>query len=97
MQQIARVLEEVEDWEALAGWLDIRTTNIWQNCAYSPAVVAQCYRRKLVETYCSRLTSSDPYKVASGIAHKLENKMRIKNIAQTLRELKFESELLSNM
>lgn len=99
MQQIAGVLEEVEDWEALAGWLNIGTANIRQNCALT-ITVAQCCRRKLVKTYCDRLTSSDPYKAASGIAHELESKMRIKNIAQKLRELKFtsvESELLSYM
>ena len=90
MQQIAGLLEEVENWEALAGWLNIRTTNIKQNCALT-ITVAQCYRRKLVETYCSRLTSSDPYKAASSIAHELESKMRIRNIAQKLRELKFTS------
>ena len=103
VQQIAGVLEEVEDWEALAGWLNIRTINIKQNCAHS-ITVAQCYRRKLVDTYCSRLTSSDPYKAASSIAHELESRMRIKNIAQKLRGLKFtsvddsvDSELLSYM
>ena len=34
VQHIAGVLEEVEDWEALAGWLNIRTINIKQNCAH---------------------------------------------------------------
>lgn len=84
VEMISEVLEEVEDWEALAGWLDINSNMILQDCA-SPAI-ARCYRRKLVKIYIDRLTYDDKCVVASNIASALE-KMKMMRQARILQQL----------
>ena len=92
VQKIAAVLEELEDWEALAQWLDItRATinNINKNCGR-----AQCQWRELVKTYCDG-NGGDPRKAAVDIANILSSKMGKKKQAQILSRLEFTSELYS--
>ena len=70
VQEIAAVLEELEDWEALAGWLDIRMAtinNINKNCPSFGR--AQCQWRELVKTYCHGNAAGDPYRTAADIAN----------------------------
>lgn len=92
VQEIASVLEEVEDWKALAGWLDIeRATinNININC---PTIeLAQCTWRELVKTYCDKI-GGDPDRTAADIVFALDRKMHKRKQAQDLRQLKFTSE-----
>ena len=78
MQEIVKdlYLEDVEDWETLAGWLGVNANLIKENCATSTAL-GQCYRRELVKTYCDQ-RGSDPEGVKKDIRHVLESKMGIK-------------------
>ena len=92
VEKIIAVLEEVEDWEGLAGRLDINIITIRNNCGTSTDQ-ARCYRRQLVRTYCDRLPSGDPNKVATDFALILD-KMGKKSKAKKLRELSFGGELL---
>ena len=96
VQEIAAVLEEVEDWEALAGWLDIRIAtinNINKNCPSFDR--AQCQWRQLVRTYCDLDGAGDPYKTAADIAIVLDSKMDKKSQAQKLKQLEFTSEFMT--
>ena len=78
MQEIVKEfdLEDVEDWEALAGWLSVNAKLIRENCATSNAL-GQCYRRELVKTYCYQ-RGGDPEGVKKGIKYVLDSEMRIK-------------------
>ena len=87
VQKIAAALEEVVEWETLAGWLNINSHIIKSNCAYSTDEWAQCYRRKLVETYCKQQSSDDPRVVAIKLADKLEEDMGLKRQADRFRSL----------
>ena len=87
MQKIAVVLEDVRNWETLAGLLNINSHIIKTNCAPSTDEWAQCYRRKLVETYCEQQSSGDPRVVAIKLADKLEEDMGLKRQADKLRSL----------
>ena len=69
-------LEDVEDWETLAGWLSVNAKLIRENCATSTAL-GQCYRRELVKIYCHQ-RGGDLEGVKEDIRHVLESKMRIK-------------------
>ena len=92
---MAKVLEEVEDWEALAGWLDFNKAtinNINKNCPFLER--AQCQWRELVETYCNMNTAGDPYHTATDIADILDSKMGEKRQAQKLKELVFTGEFM---
>ena len=96
IQLIAEVLEELEDWEALAGWLNIRRSavnNINRNCASFQR--AQCQWRELVKTYCDMNTDDDPYKTVADIADLLDNKMGKKRHAQRLKQLVLTSEFMT--
>ena len=70
-------LEDVEDWEALASWLSVSTQPIRENCILTTTAVAQCHRRKVVDTYCD-LIGGDAQRVKADIRHVLESEMRIK-------------------
>ena len=86
MQKIATVLEDVKNWETLAGLLNINSHIIKTNCAPSTEL-AQCYRRMLVETYCDQQSSDDPRVVAIKLADKLEEDMALKRQADRFRSL----------
>lgn len=88
---IAKVLEDVKDWEVLASWLDVSDTIIAVACAAS-TTVAQCHRKMLVEAYCDKLQSGDPRKVVSDIAHVLKSEMGMLTLAVRLREFTFAEE-----
>ena len=93
VQEIAAVLEEVEDWKTLAGWLNIRKAtinNINKNCPSFE--LAQCTWRELVETYCDGDGGGNPYKTAADIAAILDRKMYKRNQSQQLKRLEFSSE-----
>lgn len=70
-------LEDVKDWEALAGWLNVSTQPIKENCIVTTTAVAQCHRRSLVATYCD-LIGGDAERVKADIRHVLQIEMRIK-------------------
>ena len=65
------VLTEVEDWEGVAGILEINTFAIVQGCRDS-LVVLKCRWRKVVQEYYDRQTSDNPCQVACDIARVLE-------------------------
>lgn len=91
--EIAAVLEELEDWEALADQLGIARatmTNIRMTCATFGR--AQCHQRLLVKTYCDMHADGDPHKTATDIANILSDRMGKKRQAK-LKELKIASEL----
>lgn len=86
------MLEEVEDWDALANWLNIKIAiinNIKKNCETFES--AQCKWRQLVRKCCDK-NDGDPYETAEAIAYKLESKMDKKTTARKLKELVFTSE-----
>lgn len=91
VEKIVEVLEVVEDWEGLAGRLNIDAHAIRTNCGTS-IDQAHCYRRRLVRIYCDKLTSGDPRQVAVDIALVLDVQMTKKKQAQKLRKL-FNSKL----
>ena len=80
------MLSDVEDWQGLANWLNIRSDNIKEDCAQSNSLM-MCHRRELVHRYCNKHLF-DPNKVAEGIAKKLEQ-MDHKHQAEELRQLQF--------
>ena len=94
MQDIIEILQELEDWQELAGWMGIKAadiTNIKKNCQ-SSVVHAQCQWRNLVKRYCYMNAADNPYKAAADIADILESKMGKKNQAQKLKNLPFTRE-----
>ena len=95
---MAAVLEEMEDWEPLAGWLNIRRStvnNINNNCPSFQR--AQCQWRELVKTYCDMNADGDPYKTAADIAVILDSKMYKRKQAQDLKQLVFTSEFMTTI
>ena len=88
VELMVAVLEEVADWEGLAGQLNINTINIKHDCV-APAL-AQCYRREVVKAYCNRF-DDDPYQVASDIADALDRQNNRRQ-AKAIRNLKFTRE-----
>ena len=96
VEKIVDVLEEVQDWEGLAGRLDIETSSIKTNCGTSTDQ-ARCYRRWLVRTYCDRLSSGDPRQVATEISLVLDVKMKKKKQAQKLRDMSFGGKLIKSI
>ena len=92
VEKIIAVLEEVEDWEGLAGRLNINIITIRNSCG-TRTDQAHCYRRQLVMTYCDRLPSGDPNKVVTDIALILDE-MGKKRQAKKLREMSFGGKLL---
>ena len=91
VEKIVDVLEEVEDWEGLAGRLNFDTIPIKTNCD-TTIWQARCYRRRLVRTYCDLLLSGDPRKAVTKFATILDQ-MKKKRQAEKLRELTFSSKL----
>ena len=83
---IAEELEEYNNWEGLAGNMNINSDLIKENCATS-IVPAGCHRRRLVRSYCDE-SGLSPYQVAAYIANILES-MKNKRIAQKLLQLNF--------
>lgn len=86
---MAEVLEEVDDWERLAGLLNITgcaTDNINKNCASFGR--AECQWKELVKTYCDTIPSDDSYEAASDIARKLREMQHPKE-AKRMEELHF--------
>ena len=81
------MLQEVKDWEGLAGRLNLETIPIKTNCATSTDQ-ASCYRRLLVRAHCDSLPSGDPGKVAKDIALMLD-RMKKKKQAKKMRDLIF--------
>ena len=81
------MLQEVKDWEGLAGRLNLETIPIKTNCATSTDQ-ASCYRRLLVRAHCDSLPSGDPGKVAKAIALMLD-RMKKKKQAKKMRDLIF--------
>ena len=87
VQQIVSELGSV-DWKVLAGWLDVGTDGIEENCLKQGGDLATCYRRSLVKRYCEK-TDHSPRQVADDMANVLENHMRMKKQANKLRQLTF--------
>ena len=80
------MLADVEDWQGLAGWLNVEVIPIEERCAQSNSP-AMCCRRELVRRYCNRQLSH-PSKVAEDIALALERMDHMRQ-AEELRHLKF--------
>lgn len=93
MAAISQVLELVDDWEGLAGWLNVRSNAIRTDCALGGGR-ATCHRRTLVKHLCDEQTFDNPRKVTEGIARILE-KMHINRIAWKLRRLRFSKQYSS--
>ena len=77
VQEIAENLKGVEDWEGLAGWLNISSgdiNTIIENCD-RPNTRAQCCRRELVRTYCYQ-RGGDPERVKEDIRRVLESEIK---------------------
>ena len=87
---MVNVLTAVEDWEGVAGILEINSYNIMQECKASLAVF-RCQWRKVVQEYCHREAPSDPCQIACDIAHVLESILQPpkKMQAKELKELLF--------
>ena len=80
----------MDDWEKLAGWLDLGQgviNKIKTNCRRESDGFA-CYRRKLVRAYCDE-TSKNSVEVARYIADILEMEMASKSQADRLRSILF--------
>ena len=87
VQMIAAALGDINNVEGLAGWMNIKFGPIRENCA-SSMVLAKCYRRSLVRSYCDE-SGHGPQQVAEDITAILEKDMKNKRVAQILRQLKF--------
>ena len=74
VEEIVKVLTEVEDWVGLSRWMGISSNNIITNCAGSLNVL-KCHLRQLVEEYCDSQLTDDPCKVACDVALILERDM----------------------
>ena len=88
MQKISKVLSGVEDWEELAGWLNIASGPIQRECLSKlNGVKHKCYRSLLVRYYCQKSGSRE--EVVKNIVQVLEEEMDNNLKAQELRKLKF--------
>ena len=88
MQTISNVLSGVDNWEGLAGWLDIESDPILTKCrSKSNGAKHECYRSSLVRRYCQKSGSRE--ETVDNIAQVLEEKMNNKWKAQELRKLRF--------
>lgn len=75
MTTIAEELATVINWEALAGWLDVKQgkiDGIDSNCKVKGGNVAECCRSMLVRTFCESLKSGTVKDVVENIAEALE-------------------------
>ena len=96
MEKIVEILKGVNDWKALAGYLNLGQDMIngfKTDCQRESDGLAACYRRELVKAYCHK-TGKHLAEVAHDIAHILEGEMGLKNPADRLRPL-FSSKLCS--
>ena len=90
VQTISNELSGVDNWEGLAGWLDIESSPIQSECQPKlNGAKHECYRRSLVQRYYNKHPSEGPKEVAEHIAQVLEEKMGHKLQADQLRELRF--------
>ena len=90
VQKISEVLAGVDNWEGLAGWLNLAIEPIQVECQLKlNGARHECYRRSLVRRYCDMCPYESPKEVAEQIAQVLEEKMGHKRQAQQLRELRF--------
>ena len=88
VQTISNVLSGVDNWEGLAGWLDIASDPILTKCQSKlNGAKHECYRSSLVRRYCQ--ISGSREEVVENIAQVLEEKMNNKWKAQELRKLTF--------
>ena len=94
VEKIVEVLQEVRDWEELAGRLSLDTIPIKTNCATSTDQ-ASCYRRQIVRAHCDSLPSGDPRKVAKTIALMLD-RMKKKRQAEKIKDLIFSRKLFAS-
>ena len=97
LEKIVEVLREVNDWEKLAGLLDLGQgviNGIKTECLRESGDLAICFRRKIVRAYCDE-TSKKLAEVARDIAHTLERDMASKRQADRLKRIFF-GELCSN-
>ena len=97
LEKIVKVLTEVNDWENLAGWLNLGRgviNGLKTHCLREGDGLAGCYHRKLVTAYCDE-TGRSSVEVAHDIAHILESDMASKSQADRLRSLFF-GKLCSN-
>ena len=94
VEMIVEVLQEVRDWEGLAGRLNLETIPIKTNCATSTDQ-ASCYRRQLVRTHCDSLPSGDPRKAAKTIALMLD-RMKKNRQAKKIKDLIFSRKLFAS-
>ena len=88
VQTISNVLSGVDNWEVLAGWLNIANGLIQAECQPKMnGVKHECYRSSLVRRYCQKSGSRE--EVVENMAQVLEEKMDNKWKAQELRRLRF--------
>lgn len=92
--EISAILEELEDLDVLAAWLNIRMITIKEKCQ-SSVKYAECQWRELVKAYYDMNAAGDPYKTAADIADILDKKMSKKKQAQQLKQLIFTSEFVT--
>ena len=88
VEKITDVLLEVDNWESLAGWLEISHYNIRTNCALG-SEPASCFRRTLIEIYCDQQEPGDMYQIANDFAQVLDIDMDKRRQADTLKLLVF--------
>ena len=84
MTKISNVIEDVVNWEKLAGLLNIDSDKVQEDCKMEPS----CYRRKLVKKYHDQ-TDKSPQQVAEDVARVLEDEMENKKVSNKLRKLSF--------
>ena len=88
VQTISNVLSGVENWEELAGWLNLESGPIQAKCLPKlNGVKHECYRSTLVQQYCEKRGSRE--EVVEKISQVLEEKMNNKLKSQELRKLRF--------
>lgn len=82
------MLNEVSDWEQLAGLLDLRQSKLNDIGVVCKGELLTCYHRRLVRSYCE-MTSKSAVEVNSDIVHVLEKKMKLAGTAHKLSALPF--------
>ena len=90
VESIVNVLIEVEDWEGVAGILEINTYSIREECARS-LTVFRCQWRNVVQEICYKQAVNNPRQIVCDIANVLENFIRPPRIRQAnlLRDVHF--------
>ena len=79
---------EVNDWEQLAGLLDLRQSKLHDIHVVCKGELLTCYHRRVVRSYCE-MTSKSEIEVNSDIGYILEMKMKLVETAHKLRALSF--------